>query len=162
MCLNNLKFFKISSEWKHSNTVYTFWLLFSSLLEPSSQKSSTRFSLQIRHSLSLSLSLSPPSPHQNDLHFPNPFLNASLSLSLKMDGLSEDLSNSTQRSDLDNDQRVYFVPYRSHLCLIRFTLSPFQFSAFFTTINESKPKISMGSFWFLNMVCLVAPKTQGK
>ncbi|KAG2674250.1 hypothetical protein I3760_13G125300 [Carya illinoinensis] len=29
-----------------------------------------------------------------------------------MDGLSEDLSNSTQRSDLDNDQRVYFVPYR--------------------------------------------------
>ncbi|XP_062171940.1 ubiquitin carboxyl-terminal hydrolase 8 isoform X3 [Alnus glutinosa] len=29
-----------------------------------------------------------------------------------MDGLPEDLSDSTQRPDSDNDQRLYFVPYR--------------------------------------------------
>ncbi|XP_035538913.1 ubiquitin carboxyl-terminal hydrolase 8-like [Juglans regia] len=29
-----------------------------------------------------------------------------------MDGVSDDFSDSTQRPDSDNDQRVYFVPYR--------------------------------------------------
>jgi len=42
-----------------------------------------------------------------------------------MDGLPEDLSDSTQRPDSDKDQRLYFVPYRSLLFLSRFTLSPF-------------------------------------
>jgi hypothetical protein len=104
---------------------------------------------------------------KNDLHCITlfyPFLKSlkSLSLSLSLspmeNGLSEDLSDSTQLPESDNDQRVYFVPYRSlslnyfiwyfegstfyksrpkQRCLLPFNL----ISLFFLILNQSTSKL---------------------